>query len=197
MIRPAPKVSCALATLAVSALVLASYRQVGSAQEPAVSREYEIKAVYLYHFCRYVEWPKNAVAGDDSMFVIGVLGPNVFGAHLDRLSAQTVNNKKIVVHRFASAKDYQPCHILFIAPDDMTEKRLEQVREKAKNAPLLLVGDTAGFARKGAIINFFIEENVVKFEINPDAAKRAQLKVNAQLFQLPQAKIVKDAQGGN
>lgn len=181
--------------LSLAAFVLALSDRDSAAQEP-VSREYEIKAVYLYHFCRYVEWPKDAVPGDDSAFIVGVLGPDLFGDHLKRLSDQTVNKKKIIVQRFASIDDFKPCHIVFIAPDDMAEQRLAALRAKTKDTPVLLVGNTPGFVRKGAVFNFFIEQNTVKFEINPDAARRAGLKINAQLYQLPQAKVVKDAPEG-
>lgn len=184
MIRCAPILFCA-----VAAIVLADIKD-GTAQ--GTRDPYEVKSVYLYHFCRYVEWPPNVVPGDDKMFVIGVVGPDVFGKYLDALTAQKVGDKKIVVQRYASASDYKPCHILFIAPDATTDKRLAEVLDKVKNKPVLLVSDTEGFARKGVVFNFIIEENNVKIEFNPDAAKRAKLPVNAQIPRLPQVKIIRD-----
>src|SRR5262249_15200341 len=94
-----------------------------------------------------------------------------------------------VIHRFKSMADYKPCHILFISraatdgkesPDD----RLAEAVRKLKNAPVLLVSDTEGHAGKGAIIDLFIEDNRVKFEVNPAVAKQAGLQISSKLLQL-------------
>jgi hypothetical protein len=53
-----------------------------------------------------------------------------------------------------------------------------------KDASVLTVGETEGFAARGGIINFYIEGNRVRFEINPDAAHRSGLKISSQLLQL-------------
>src|SRR5947208_3637845 len=74
--------------------------------------EYQIKAAFLYNFSGYVDWPKGAIAGDDTVFYVGVLGADPFGDHLKTLAAQMVKGKKIVVQRFAKVTDYKPCHLL-------------------------------------------------------------------------------------
>ena len=155
-------------------------------------RGLDIKADWLHIFCKYVEWPKPSPAGDQ-VYVVGVLGPNVFGKYLDDLAKKTANNKKIVVHHFPLVTDYKPCHVLFIAADDMTEKRLAQALEKTKDTPgILLVSDTEGFARKGVVFNLFKDGNV-KVEMNPDAAKRAKLTLRSQWFNIPKIiTVVKD-----
>src|SRR5947209_85795 len=65
----------ALAGTGVTAMLVA-------AQDEVIDQEYALKAVYLYNFGRYVEWPKNAVPGAGNTFIIGVLGPNPFGRTL-------------------------------------------------------------------------------------------------------------------
>lgn len=177
-------------TGAFAAIYLFPGSQQVLAQDPNESQEYAIKAAYLFNFFRYFEWPQNA-PGNGKVFVVGVVGPNVFGKSLDTLGTKTIDDRKIVVHHFPTADSIKPCHILFIAADDKTEKRMAQAVEKTKDTPVLLVSDTEGFARKGAVVNFIIESNNVKFEINPDAAKRAGLKVNAKLLTV--AKVVRDA----
>ena len=166
-----------------------------------INREQEIKVAYLYQFAKYVEWPKNAVPDDDQFFVIGVLGKDPFGGHLDRLAeTKTVQDRKIVLRRFDSAKDYQPCHILFISAlpvptseEKTADQRLKAAVEKTKGTPVLLVGDTPGFAEKGVVINFLVDaqENRIKLEINRDAERRAGLKISAQLLALERSGVVR------
>ena len=76
-----------------------------SVQAQTIDREYELKAAYLYNFGRYIDWVKKGAA-DDKTFVIGVLGQDPFGAHLDRIATdRMIQEKKIVIRRFAAAKD--------------------------------------------------------------------------------------------
>jgi YfiR/HmsC-like len=163
-----------------------------------IDREYDLKAAYLYNFGKFVDWPKNAIPGNDDTFVIGVIGRDPFGRILDAIAqAKTIQDKKIVIRRFASAKDYQPCHILFVAAeaddgaDEKTvEDRMKAATAKTKGAPVLLVGDTPGLAQKGALISFFIDDNKVKLEINSSAATGAGLKISSNLLKLSVVKIV-------
>lgn len=174
----------------------------GVAQQVVViDREYEIKAAYLYQFARYVEWPKNAVPGDDMTFVIGVLGQDPFGNHLDRIAtAKTIQGRKIVIRRFASAKDYRPCHILFVASgstatgdEKSAADRLTAALAAIAGSPVLLVSDSAGFASKGTVINFLVDpqQNQIKLEINRDSERRAGLKISSQLLGLEKSGVVK------
>ena len=81
--------------------------------EGEVNREYAIKAVYLYNFAHYVQWP--ADADSQGPFVIGVLGRDPFGALLDEIaSSKRLEGRAIAVKRFASAEQYEACHILFL-----------------------------------------------------------------------------------
>jgi len=115
--------------------------------------------------------------------------PDPFGGALDKIaSTKTVGNKKIAVRRFESPGDCAPCHVLFVSSSEA--ERLDGVIAKTKGAHTLVVGDTEGFARRGVAINFFIERNKVRFEINPAAARRAGLKISSKLLRL--ARIVTD-----
>src|SRR6516164_1291965 len=88
---------------------------VARAQEAVEDREYEIKAAYLYNFGLYVQWPKTAAGGDKDHFIIGVFGGESVELYLTRIAAaRTLGERKIRVHRFATADEYKPCHILFV-----------------------------------------------------------------------------------
>jgi len=156
-------------------------------------REYAIKAAFLYHFAEYVTWLPGAPKGADGALTIGVLGPDPFGATLDEVAAtRSAADRKVAVRRFGAIEGMEPCHILFVSASEV--ERLGTLLRRAAESGALLVADVRGAAGQGAHINFFIENNKVRFEINPAAARRAGLKISSKLLRL--ARIVEPPSGG-
>ena len=54
--------------------LLAALGAAASAQASAPSREYQVKAVFLFNFTQFVNWPPAAFPEDTALLVIGVLG---------------------------------------------------------------------------------------------------------------------------
>ena len=153
-----------------------------------VNREYPIKAAYLYQFCRYVQWPTSAFADDRSPLEIGVLGSDLFGGTLDEIArTKRIDGRLIVVRRFASMAEYTPCQVLFVNASVGAEEKAVAV-QKLRGLPVLIVGEEPGFAEHGGTVNFFQEENKIRFEINAEVARQARLKISSKLLSL--AKIV-------
>jgi len=156
------------------------------AQGATISREYTIKAGYLYNFGLYVRWPEEAFVSEDAPFVIGVLGVDPFGATLDQVAAvKRIGDRRIVVRRFDSLDQYRPCHILFVAKTTSVEEHFEAIR-RLRATHVLLVGERPAFAHRGGTINFVLENNKIRFEVNQSAAQRGDLKISAKLLQLAQ-----------
>jgi len=153
------------------------------------SSEYLIKAGFIYNFAKFVGWPTTAFAEPNSPIVIGIFGNDPFGAILDRI----VNDKKIdgrgfAVKRLKLGKDLKNCNILFISSSEKTH--FDEVIQIVKGMPILTIGETANFARRGGIINFTLEDSKVRFEVNIEAAKQAELNISSRLLSL--ARIVQD-----
>ena len=160
-----------------------------SAAEEESSREYAIKAAFIYNFGRYVQWPAAAFPSNDSPFLIGVLGNDPLGPLLDEIvKTKKIEGRPIVARRFASLDQYQPCHILFVASSAPAKEKQAALRI-VQASQVLLVGEDAGFASQGAAINFYIEHNKVRFEINVEAAERVRVRISSKLLSL--ARIVK------
>ncbi len=159
-----------------------------SYDEPVVNREYPLKALFLYNFGGYVEWPAEAFSSAQDPFIIGVLGSSPVEVTLKEIAAtKRVNGRKLVVQRLASLDSATPCQILFIARD-VAPQQQAAVINRLQNHPVLIVGESPGFAAHGGCVNFVVEANKIRFEINIDSAKRHQLKISAKLLAL--AKIV-------
>jgi hypothetical protein len=141
--------------------------------------EYQVKAAFLFNFLKFVEWPP-AAAG--APWVIGVLGHDPFGAMLDEtVRGKIVNGRKIEVRRYSQASDVKDCNILFIGRGDY-----ERIGIPVQ-AGMLTVGEAPGFLKAGGAINFYLEDNRVRFEIRPAAAGGAGLHVSSQLLKLGRA----------
>jgi len=157
------------------------------------SSEYLIKAGFIYNFAKFVEWPATAFAQPDSPIVIGILGTDPFGNLIDRI----VENKKIgargfVVKRLkwgADLKELRECKILFVG--DSGKARVDELVQIVKTLPILTVGETPGFAERGGVIRFVLEDNRVRFEINVEAARQADLTISSRLLTL--ARIIQQA----
>ena len=150
-----------------------------AAAEPS---EYQVKAAFLYKFVNFVEWPAAALPQDSSPLIIGVLGDDPFGSHLDKtVEGKTLDEHKIVVKRFKRLEELQSCHVLFVCRSE--KSNLSRIIERLGKANTLVVGDMDNFLQQGAI-NFIIVERKVRFEINMDIAERAGLKISSKLLQL-------------
>src|SRR5439155_1062756 len=74
-----------------------------------VSLEYQVKAVYLFNFARFVEWPPEAQSGP---LTICVAGQNPFGAVLDEtLRGESVNNRPLTARVIPGPEP--GCHVIF------------------------------------------------------------------------------------
>jgi hypothetical protein len=196
-------------TLGTSLAVLLAWQPTRNfAQEAIVSREYAIKAGVIGVLGKCVTWPATAAPGPGEPLTIGILGKDAFlenGVNqLDRMVAdQKLKGVHIAVKRFASAKDYEPCHILFVssqAADGSVEKTLsERLAATARivgNSTVLVVGESPDLARQGAVANLLYDRatNLIRLEINPDAAARAGLKLAPDLLRMTLVQIVRDSQ---
>jgi hypothetical protein len=147
----------------------------GSAQQV---EEYELKAAFLYKFASFVEWPGGLSEGP---VCIGIIGDDPFGAVLDRaISGKAVSGRRFVVKRFRFGQDTEACQILFVSSSE--KKRMRAALNRVPTLGTLTVGEMPGFCENGGIINFETANNMVRFEINLEAAERAQLKISSKLI---------------
>lgn len=158
----------------------------GAAQ--TVNREYQIKAVFLYNFVQFVEWPASVFPEPDSPFVIGVLGDNPFGNALHEVvSGEKVGARSIEIRHYERIVDMDTCHILFISPSEVGN--LSSILVALDKRPILTVGDTSEFARQGGMIRFIKEQNRIRLRVNMQATTDASLIVSSKLLRA--ADIVK------
>jgi hypothetical protein len=158
-----------------------------AATPPAATPEYQLKAVFLFNFAQFVEWPAAAFPAPDAPLVIGVLGSDPFGPALDEVvRGETIGPHRLEVRRYTRLDEVGPCQILFIGASEAT--RLEQVLGRLRDRPILTVSDLEGSALRGVMIRFVPENGRIRLRINLEAARKAGLQVSSKL--LRRAEIV-------
>lgn len=151
------------------------------------SREYDLKAVFLYNLASFVDWPEAAFESPTSPFVIGVIGDDPFGRVLDEIVAnEYVGKRPFEVRRFRRSDDPSRCHVLFIASSE--SRRMRDVLRRVRGRPVLTVGDVPGFAEGGGMIGFATDEDHLQLFINPEATRESQLSLSSKLLEV--ARIV-------
>ncbi len=153
----------------------------GRAQAPPAPTEYQVKAIFLFNFSQFVDWPATAFADDRSPLVIGVLGSDPFGTTLDEIvRGETVNGRPLAVRRYESVEQIDACHILFIGRSQ--DKQLDAVLAALKERNVLTVGDFEGFAQRGGIIRFVTVGNKIRLRVNLAAAQDEKLTISSKLL---------------
>jgi hypothetical protein len=150
--------------------------------------EYGLKAVYIERITRFLTWPK-AVSEEQTTipFVIGILGENPFGTALHELYADRhIKKRPIKVRELTSLEGANQCHILFICRSE--EERLAEILKVTRGKPILTIGDTAGFAELGVLVNLVLEGEKLRFVINEAAFHNAGIIVDSLMLKV--ARIV-------
>jgi len=151
--------------------------------------EYQLKALFLCNFAKYVDWPVEALSGATKPLVIGIMGEDNFNGDLKRtIEGKTVNGREIIIKHIAAGADASDCPILFISSSE--NSRLSEILEKTSTLPILTVGEDASFLQKGGIINFTLKEGKIRLEINLKLAQKVKLQISSKLLNV--AAVVKE-----
>lgn len=155
----------------------------GAAAQDAAPTESDLKAAFLYNFAKFVDWPKEAFANDEARIVIGIYGDEEFVTTLRALlQDKKAHGRGFTVKRIANPQEARNCHFLFFREDET--RRMGQLLENIRRLPILTVGESAEFLEAGGMINLFVEDKQLRFDVNPGAADAARLTVSSQLMRL-------------
>ena len=162
-------------------------RPAEASDEESKRGEYGIKAAFLYNVLQFIEWPddKNISAG--STINICILGDDPFDDTIDFFQQETIGNRKLVIKRLRIQKHIRDCQVLFISSSE--KGNIEHILTTVKGLNVLTVGDTEGFSQRGVLMNFYLEKNRVRFEINLNSLRLSGLRISSKVLQL--ARIIK------
>jgi hypothetical protein len=176
--RPAARIS-RISLLLFVALALGTVPQVG--ESAAAPSEDQVEAVFVFNFSRFVTWPPQEFSGPNDPFVIGILGADPFGAHLDEVvRGEQINGHPLRIQRFRSIAELEHCQILFI--DHSESGRIGEILTALKGSSTLTVSQADGGAERGIMIQFATENSRIRLRINVEAARSAGLTISSNLL---------------
>jgi hypothetical protein len=205
-------------TITLLVLVLALSGTVFSAEaDSAPSKEYQVKAAFIYNFIKFVDWPEPAAAEADKKtdesakpITIGIIGENPFGNAFEAITKKDVEGKKVVVkyfpeftknstkyknngqtkYKYKDGDALKACQVLFVCSSESEYRK--EIIDTVQNNCVLTIGETKDFLEAGGIIEFVTEEKKVKFSINLIAAENAKLKIRSKLLRLAKKVVQKE-----
>jgi hypothetical protein len=170
------RLGCAVLCLAVGATFSAAPGNVTA----AAPSEYQLKAVFLFNFAQFVEWPQDTFATADAPLVIGVVGADPFGSYLDEVvQGEQVKGRALTVRRFRKMEDARDAHILFLGEGGTAGHR-DGLPASLAERHVLTVSDAA--AASGAIIQFVDASSRIKLRIDAVRAEQSGLTISSKLL---------------
>jgi hypothetical protein len=189
----------------------------GAAEDSEPSKEYQVKAAFIYNFIKFVDWPEPAAAeadqktdNDDKQIIIGIIGRDPFGLAFEAVTKKKIRDKQVILkqfdgfagnsteykadgktrYRYKEADALKACQVLFVCPSE--SRYFEEIIDIVKDNCVLTIGETKDFLETGGIIEFATEQKKVKFEINLIATEQAKLKISSKLLRLAKRVIQKE-----
>jgi hypothetical protein len=197
-------------TITVLILVLALTGIVCAAEtDYALSKEYQVKAAFIYNFIKFIDWPEPAPAEPDKKadepakpITIGIIGENPFGKAFEAVTKKKIQNRQVIIkhfggfaknstkyrekgeikYKYKNAAALKDCQVLFIGSSET--KYCKQIIDIVKGSSVLTIGETKDFLDTGGIIEFVTEQKKVRFGVNLITAEQAELKIRSKLLRL-------------
>lgn len=140
-------------------------------------------AAFLFNFARYVEWPADAFAGPQAALRICLLGGDGFADVLAAaVSGRSVGERAVEVSAVGTLDEATGCHLLFLGGTFTATGSDVAIALGAR--PIFTISERDGFAEEGGIANFMRVGQKIRFAINPEAGRRAGLKISSSLLRL-------------
>ncbi len=150
--------------------------------------EYDLKAALLIKVTAFVTWPHEEAREAEQekqgeQVCIGILGDDPFGPTLDGLVQKSRTDSRIAtVRRLSDDSQLNECQVVFVSASRKDSTR--DIVAKASAGHVLTVGDFAGFAEAGGMVELKLEESRIALRINAKAIEGAGLEISSKLLSL-------------
>ncbi len=139
-------------------------------------QEYDKKAVFLYNFAKYIEWP---LEYNGTEFVIGVLGDNDVITQLQKSMAdKKTAGKKIIIKPYVKGPKYN----LVYVTSSKSQSMLNVQKSEKRNKSVLISDEGKKHNMDGSHISFLIDNTKIRYFVNKTAIESLGLKVAQELM---------------
>ena len=166
-----------------SLLLVFSLLQPSAWADESRTNEYKVKALFLYNFANFVDWPKNAFSDDQSPIKMCLFGDVPFGPFLQVVNGTFIGERELAIVQAKIISDIEDgCHILFV--DGEKKLLLPNFWKDVKYLYVLSIGEKKGFTDNGGIVSIMRTGDNVEFEINISNAITNGLFISSDLLKL-------------
>jgi hypothetical protein len=145
--------------------------------------ESQVKAMFVYNFLKFVEWPADTSLRAKDPFVVVIIGEGATADATERfLESKTIGERPLVVRRIDWDESLTGARAAFVVERDA--KRLRRILSAAATAGVLTIGEGESFATRGGVIGLLVEDRKVRFDVDTSAAQNAHLRVSSKLLAL-------------
>jgi hypothetical protein len=146
----------------------------GYSQVTSVS---QAQSLFIYNFSRLIQWPAGSQSGD---FVIGVIGDDeLYKSLITYISNKKVGSQSISIKKFDSPENVTRCHIVFVGKGGVSS--FDDLIGRLRGSNSLIITEKKGMINMGSAIDFFMDQDKLKFVINPTNAEKYDLTVSKSL----------------
>ena len=149
----------------------------------AKAQDEKFKALFMYNFTKYIEYPASKQAGS---FVIAVVGDSPIIGELQTIAEKkTVGPQKIEVKKISASDDVTKCHIVFV-PEGQSASAAD-IAGKIVGKGVVLITDKPGLGKTTSGINYVSSGGKQSFEVNQNRLKEHGVNVASALITLGKA----------
>jgi len=162
------------------ALTILSFSYMSSAAEEVDDR---MKAMFIYNFSNFVQWPHSVRESKKSNLKICLYGKVPFAEDMKFFDGVPVRGRKLQFIMTDNRKDIESgCHILYVGIDQ--KKNINTFFKNLNHNFVLSVGNVDEFVQNGGILNILRTSDQRKFEINLYKAQQNGLEMSSDLLEL-------------
>jgi hypothetical protein len=170
--------------IVISLIAFAASFAAGARLEPS---EYGLKSVFLYQFCRFMEWPSSAFSSPNDPLIIGVVGEDPFGSLLrEAVAGETYHGRPIRIEHYRNPREIKRCHLLFVSRSEMEE--MAEILSRVSGKNVITVGETDGFLEHGGMIALTADHDRVRLQVNASNLRAANVDVSSKLLRVAEIK---------
>ncbi len=146
-------------------------------------REMTLKASFLLNLTKFIYWPKERLLlNKRESLVLCFPGEDPFNGILETARKESLLRMNLEIKKHVPDSQMKDCNILFLTVKE--DRRLNEILTKVEGYPVVTVADTDGFAYRGAMVNFVIVDNKIRFKVNRNAMESNPIKLSSELLDL-------------
>lgn len=182
-----PQLLLAAMLLWCAGLVMASDQNLQGSEKQ--EREQQAKALFLYNFANFVEWPDEAFTAPDDPIRLCLFGDIPFVSFLKKVDGTLIGERRLNIQKATRIEQIdEGCHILFVG--DEQRVLLPEFWKQIKYLYVLSVGEQSEFTERGGIINILRTTDRVQFAVNISNAIANGLFISSDLLAL--ARVIRE-----